>query len=916
MACRKILNRRRSDITSQRQRSFPGSSWRGAWGVTLLAISSAYPQLTGAPTVAEAFFPTQSTLIILVGIPGDSESEKTYQDQLSAWLEIASGRVSRIFVLSDSPELPSPPSTPKVEVLKGDRSHFLGLGKLLSGTTNPFVVIAWGHGGMQGTMPVLHVRGPRLTPDDFVNLAAQLPGVLSHWVLWFRGSGAFARQLAGSTRQVLASDCDTRFSSDPVGMQLLLKIFRSTPEISFAQLAENLGRATATWYADRNLARTEEPTLWLAEEKPRLLGGDDLGESKPASPSAQRGEGKQADESNKDHSKVQPSSADLPPVWAGIKRVKAESFPENDAVILRQRLTCTLGNQPAIVSEQEQFVQILSAEGKHYGDFDVSYSPPDEELEFLDCEVLGPNGKLVRLDPDAIAEAGESSMGDYPMGRRKFFSLPGVTPGAVVHVRYRSQWKSFPLPRISLELPLSQDLPAQECIVQVSVPKGAPFHYPFEQVSAPDPILCQSSYSTSFCWQLANIPAQTREVLASPHHQARLLLSTFPDWSSFTEWYGRIIKLSSEVTPEIEAKARELMRESPTEKEKVLAAYNYVTGLRYVAIPLGVNSVRPHAAANVLQNQFGDCKDKANLFNTLLAAANIEAHLVLVPRFSQAYDEIPGLAFNHAISQVRLSSEVLWVDTTDEVCRFGLLPPGDPERKVLVVDGHTTKLTQLPAAAPNQHHLQIHGELRWVESSDVLTTKLSSTASGFPDYELRTAARAAKEHRAAVALLAAKFRPVAGSFAVEQQSATSPSALAENFSWQAQGTWVGLCASGDSHYALHSPFWLPKEWDLALNQRQQPLFLNEGYPLTLDEDFEFVLPGSIGAIELPPLRASEEGSLRWRVEWARIGDDKLVARFHALLARGELSESETGAVQQQLRGLLSTLGSDARFVCW
>src|SRR5689334_8471486 len=110
MACRKILNRRRSDITSQRQRSFPGSSWLGAWGVTLLAISSAYPQLTGAPTVAEAFFPPQSTLIILVGIPGDSESEKTYQDQLSAWLEIASGRVPRIFVLSDSPELPSPPS--------------------------------------------------------------------------------------------------------------------------------------------------------------------------------------------------------------------------------------------------------------------------------------------------------------------------------------------------------------------------------------------------------------------------------------------------------------------------------------------------------------------------------------------------------------------------------------------------------------------------------------------------------------------------------------------------------------------------------------------------------------------------------------------------------------------------------------
>jgi len=134
----------------------------------------------------------------------------------------------------------------------------------------------------------------------------------------------------------------------------------------------------------------------------------------------------------------------------------------------------------------------------------------------------------------------------------------------------------------------------------------------------------------------------------------------------------------------------------------VLALYNYVTRLRYVAVPLGVNSFRPHAAGNVLKNQFGDCKDKANLFNTLLHSLNIEAHLVLVPRFSQAHEAIPGLAFNHAISCVKLGAETLWADTTDDVCRFGLLPPGDPGRKVLVIDGQTSTLTQLPPPAAKE----------------------------------------------------------------------------------------------------------------------------------------------------------------------------------------------------------------------
>jgi hypothetical protein len=258
---------------------------------------------------------------------------------------------------------------------------------------------------------------------------------------------------------------------------------------------------------------------------------------------------------------------------------------------------------------------------------------------------------------------------------------------------------------------------------------------------------------------------------------------------------------------------------------------------------------------------------------------------------------------------------VLWVDTTDEVCRFGLLPPGDPGRKVLVIDGHATGLTQLPDADPVQNHLQMRGEIHWGASADGLLTDLKVAASGYPDYELRMAARETRERRSSLPLLAASFRPSAGSFALEHQTATAVLALAEDFVWQAKGNWFGLCASVDGKYDLHSPFWLPKEWDLALNRKQTPLFLNEGYPMTLDEDFEFTLPVKGRTVVLPPSCTGEEEPLRWRVEWARIGDDKLVARFQAQLARGELSQRETSALQQQLRSLWSALGRDAVFVC-
>src|SRR5207244_13300759 len=64
---------------------------------------------------------------------------------------------------------------------------------------------------------------------------------------------------------------DTMFNSYPVVMALLIKIVRGNPAMSIDDSTEQFGRATAAWYTERNLARTEERTLWLPNAKPRLL---------------------------------------------------------------------------------------------------------------------------------------------------------------------------------------------------------------------------------------------------------------------------------------------------------------------------------------------------------------------------------------------------------------------------------------------------------------------------------------------------------------------------------------------------------------------------------------------------------------------------------------------------------------------
>ena len=43
----------------------------------------------------------------------------------------------------------------------------------------------------------------------------------------------------------------------------------------------------------------------------------------------------------------------------------------------------------------DQLIQILTDEGTVHGDVEVTYSPPDEKLTFVDLEVRRPDGKVV-----------------------------------------------------------------------------------------------------------------------------------------------------------------------------------------------------------------------------------------------------------------------------------------------------------------------------------------------------------------------------------------------------------------------------------------------------------------------------------------------------------------------------------------
>jgi len=207
-----------------------------------------------------------------------------------------------------------------------------------------------------------------------------------------------------------------------------------------------------------------------------------------------------------------------------------------------------------------------------------------------------------------------------------------------------------------------------------------------------------------------------------------------------------------------------------------------------------------------------------------------------------------------------------------------------------------------------------------------LPATFEAGAVGYPGYELRESAREVKEHASAVPFLSARYRLSAGSFALEMQTASSVAALDQDFTWRAQGSLIGACSSllnestnsdrathNTQHASIRPSFWLPKEWDLALHKRKSALFLNQGYPLTLDEQLDLTLPSGAQVVGLPGPAGGAQGPLKWKLEWTKVGNTKLRVVLRAELSRGELSAAETSSLQRELRALITAANAGIAF---
>lgn len=173
------------------------------------------------------------------------------------------------------------------------------------------------------------------------------------------------------------------------------------------------------------------------------------------------------------------------------------------------------------------------------------------------------------------------------------------------------------------------------------------------------------------------------------------------DWNSMGKWEEKLLQGRQNLDDASKQKVRELTANATSEREKVKILYDYLgKTTHYQNIALGIGGFQPMQASEVCKVGFGDCKGLTNYLKAMLQEIGIRANFTVIKLSDterDVYDDYPNFyQFNHAILQVPLPNDTLYLECTNPEVPFGFVHNGIAGHQALVMDESGGKLIRLP----------------------------------------------------------------------------------------------------------------------------------------------------------------------------------------------------------------------------
>jgi transglutaminase-like putative cysteine protease len=543
--------------------------------------------------------------------------------------------------------------------------------------------------------------------------------------------------------------------------------------------------------------------------------------------------------------------------------------PETNAVVLLHERTTTVKSANDIRTVTRYVYKVLRPEGHEVATVTVHYDP-DTTINWVKAWSISPRtGEYELKEKDAIdTVAFDDEL--YSDLRLKHFQLPAVEPGSIVAYEVDHRDRSNILQD---DWAPQGEYPVLSARYSLELPAGWTVQAHWRNHGASDPKTAERRWS----WELDSLPPIKSEP-AMPSWRvlvARLAVNFAPPqapaatWDGVGRWYSQLVQDRSALTPELRAKAAELVPSGTPPAQAARSLGRFVQrDVRYVAIEIGIGGYQPHAAQEVLSRRYGDCKDKVTLLRALLQSAGLTSYYVLTHSEHGFIDrEFPSmLSFNHAILAIKLPREtglatgsafsasdvragdLLFFDPTSEFEPLGSLPHQLETNLALLVNDAGGELVELPASPAAANRLERSAKFT-VTPKGALTGDVQET---------RTGALAA-DQRARLIPVSRQERQKMFESAINRNGSAVQllTASIENLEQTELELVYRIKLAADSYAQVAPPLLLLRTAfassmsSSALEDEARTNAMEIGVPRILSDDFVFAVPPNYEASDLP-----------------------------------------------------------------
>ena len=345
--------------------------------------------------------------------------------------------------------------------------------------------------------------------------------------------------------------------------------------------------------------------------------------------------------------------------------------------------------------------RVLSANGvQNASELSVDFDPTWQKLVIHEVAIVRGTKRIGALKPQEVRILDKEDDADqsiYDGQLTALLFLRDVRAGDVLDYSWSLEGAN-PILRgqFADEFDLSSSVPTALIRHRLIWPATRPLRYKSDAA----PAIETTGDQQVMTWERRNVAALDIEDATPTWYEPwqSVQVTDFESWSDVARWGEAMFAVTDDSRAAVEALADRLRIQHPA--DPATAAIRFVQDeIRYLGIEVGRNSHEPRQPTVILEQRWGDCKEKALLLSMLLQEFGVRAEPALVStRLRRRVDShLPSpFAFDHVIVRAIDRGKVRWIDPTIAYQGGTLATIDTPDDgRALVVASDTTSLSNI-----------------------------------------------------------------------------------------------------------------------------------------------------------------------------------------------------------------------------